>query len=342
MGCCTTNRPKPQPATPSSSLLPELELSPSNQSKSFTLSIQDLKFSKSLEKVSSFPFTTYLKLNNLSPIPLGDIWGLITELSPSRSSKFSLPANSSNLALSFLLTISEEYLEIGSTSIDLQEIEDFFQGTICLTYRGLKSIFIQVKLTLDSETKTEIEDYEDLSLSTSFKIIEKKKSSYFPIKTYPIDMKKYYTPNFLQEKTCLDLDIIQVLDRLKDPKLQFEDIEEILALDCAEVLYYALNRLEFYAGQSNYARRMLVDNKEKFYAVFRNYCYDCLVVETALQVIFEGSRTLDGRCEELRLFYTSDFIESMIKSVDSQKICVYSMEIIIKYLQTSQTKPDSV
>ena len=238
--------------------------------------------------------------------------------------------------------VSDEYLEIGSTSIELQEIEDSFQGIICLSYRGLKSVFIQVKLTLDSEEKAEIEANEDLSLSSSFKILDKKKSGYFPMKTYPIDMKKYYTPSFLNEKACLDLDLIGVLDRLKDPKMRFEEIEEVLDLDCAEVLYYALGRLEFYAGQSSYAKRILLDGKERFHAVFRNHGHDPLVVEVALRVMFECSRTLEVRSQELRLFHTSDLIESMIQAVDSQKICVYSMEIITKYLQTSQSKPDSV
>ena len=342
MGCCNTNRLKCQPPTPSLSILPELELSTSPQGKSFTFSILDLKFSKALEKISTFPFTTSLILNQSSTLSLGDIWSLTTELSPPKSIKFSLPSNSTALDLSFLIMVSDEYLEIGSTSIELQEIEDSFQGIICLSYRGLKSVFIQVKLTLDSEEKAEIEANEDLSLSSSFKILDKKKSGYFPMKTYPIDMKKYYTPSFLNEKACLDLDLIGVLDRLKDPKMRFEEIEEVLDLDCAEVLYYALGRLEFYAGQSSYAKRILLDGKERFHAVFRNHGHDPLVVEVALRVMFECSRTLEVRSQELRLFHTSDLIESMIQAVDSQKICVYSMEIITKYLQTSQSKPDSV
>jgi hypothetical protein len=296
-------------------------------------SIFDIKLLKYLEKITSFPCSTRLKINYGDYLELGDIWDLVHEFSPPKTLNITISNDCSELNLSCLIQIEEETIEFGSVTLGLLEIENYFKGIISLSYRGLKSVFLQVELSPEQDSNEE-------PLNSSFPLIGKSKSQFFPKRDYPIDLKKYYTPNFLaQPSLSIDKTGPEILDKLKSSKIQFEELSELLSSKSSELIYYTLNHLIFFASQSSFASRLLTESKEKLIEILQTFPNDSLLIETYLEVVFDCLKSLDLNSSEVSNFLTEAYSKLLTTVKSGRKSRVFCMEVLIKYLQLAQDNP---
>ena len=180
------------------------------------------------------------------------------------------------VAIGVFCNIEGTDAEIGNCILDICAIENFYKGIIIFNYRCLKSIFCLVDLYVGYEP------YEQLALSFAFPQPDKPKSSYFPCKDYPVDMRKYFTPNFSLEKYGSKQDFkengVDLIETIKNPKTSYSELLEYLYLSQPEIIYHTLERFQYFATQSSYALLLIQDTTTRLKEILGIFCKDKLII----------------------------------------------------------------
>jgi hypothetical protein len=340
MGCCASKRQKNNSGLFQGNTLPELSLSAEASDlsiKTLKISITEVKFTKMLEKITSFPCNVYASLSNscyTSEIEVGDAWGYVNTYKKSKDAVITLPESCEEVYLSVYSYINSVKLEIGSTTLDICAFDMSFKGIIKLYYRCLYSVFITCEVQLG------VEPEEDLSLSFSYPVLDPLKSRYFPSREYPIDTKKYFTPNF-----CADLPgpkteeskeaDYSLIDCIKSSKTSYGELLEYLGSPHPAVIFYTLDRLKYFASQSGYASKLLQESK-KFQSILKAYSQDKLIVTKCLWVVFELIKSFPENSNQAAAFFDKDFVDTIISVYHDEQISSLVVEILLKCLYTNK------
>ena len=335
MGCCSSQRPKPNLPEFTTVNLPEIQISMDDSSLALplhlTLIISEIKLTKLIEKIASFPCALSLQItskNSTLNYELGDIWNYVHEFSSPTIINLSKTDPFQDILLSLICSIENTENEIGFSLLELCAIDTHFKGILGFTYRCLNSAFLYIELHLSTEP------YEELALSFSSPTVDKYKSQYFPSRDYPAESKKYFTPNFSIERwnSLQKESVYDIVEKIKNPKTQYCELEEFLMCAQDEYVYHTLERLRYFASQSTYASRIIEGRCQRIKEIFRIFANDKLIIKKNLWVVFELARCLEGKAVELVALLDDEILECILKVRHDRIIASLCIEIILKVL----------
>lgn len=335
MGCCTSHKLKDENIAFRTEKLPEFLLSfDETPMKILTFSISEFKLTKVFERITEFPCacTLFISTDTVKAIlDLGDIWNFVNEFIVPKVVTLKLPENCEEIRISLCCLIENLQVEIGFVDLDLSAIENYFKGIVSLMYRCLNSVFLTGEIHLTTEP------YEELAISFSSPALEKKRSIYFPSCEYPVDIKKYFTPNFSAEKWASKGSVQKeptsdTIDYIKNLKTSYNELQNYLSSTHPDQIYYTLDRFLYFASQSVYASKIIEAKSARIKEIFQNFSSDKLIVQKNLWVVFELSRCLEGNIAELLPLYDADLIASILPVVHKRQIASLSIEIFARVI----------
>jgi hypothetical protein len=153
-------------------------------------------------------------------------------------------------------------------------------------------------------------------------------------------MHKYFTPNFSDEKwhSQPDTTHFEVLDIIKHPKTQYNDLIEYLMMSSPEYIYHTLDRLIYFSSQTIYASKIILEKHSRLKEILQIFSQDKLIVSKTLSVIFECAKSLENKPSELCPLIDSDLIMILLELQHTRKISSILLEVVLKYLMVVKDK----
>lgn len=119
---------------------------------------------------------------------------------------------------------------------------------------------------------------------------------YLPAKDYPTQYTSIIsrTPQFVSRgssnsidaATKVDGDSLNIITRIKNPKVSYEDLVTCLKAEAPDVVYHACEKLRFFACQSSYAAMLVSNEIETIQHILFSFSLDPYVSLQALWVLY--------------------------------------------------------
>lgn len=341
MGCCSHSKLKPQENNTTIVNLPEINLSYDEPlditEKKITIVISEVKFTKVFDRITNFPCFGLMKVRDEIGeccLEVGDLWSYVQEISPAKMLSVQIQSNAEEVQIEFYSVVEGKEVEIGSGVLDLDAFDLSFKGIAPLYYRSLKSLFLNLEITIGPDPA------EELILSFSSPSDSKSKTLFLPCRDYPLDMHKYFTPNFSDEKwhSQPDTTHFEVLDIIKHPKTQYNDLIEYLMMSSPEYIYHTLDRLIYFSSQTIYASKIILEKHSRLKEILQMFSQDKLIVSKTLSVIFECAKSLENKPSDLCPLIDSDLIMILLELQHTRKTSSILLEVVLKYLMIMKDK----
>ena len=252
MGCCTT-RQKPEQLSHIEQLPYEsLVLS----EECYKITLYSLHVTKSYEKIVKSPSEFSIKLSTLSEEFLSSrltIEGLHHFFT--NPSEIIIKNMKSSIKITLFAHKLNQNTEIGSFLIDTEVFKTYkqFKGNISLMYRCTKTG------TISLEICKSLTDNDYMTLSEQKKCFV---GSFLPCREYPSQFASIFipTPKFntctIIESPNINSPIVEKIKLIRKKNVSFEFLIESINENSAELVYYACDKLIFFACQSTYSSKI--------------------------------------------------------------------------------------
>lgn len=330
MGCCTSRHKNFESEILDSIKIESIHTVP----EFFKISIFEIHLTKNLDRVLKSPSNYSLKvftqkeMRETQPI---QFQGLHYNFLSPPEMVFRIP--SKTLSISLIGHKYSNFTTVGSVEIDLEifSIYRYFKGSSHMWYRCNKIGTVLIEIIKTSG------DSEYMTMTDQRKCIV---GQFLPCREYPEDFisnlnptPKFNTLTFplSGEFSRRDTEKIRTL---KEKYVNFEFLIECLYEDSAEVLYYAFDKLEFFAYQKNYSEKIPI---EVVLEKIDKFGSDQFVINKALWLLF----LLIDNCQLALEHFQGLKVMGILHALEqfySTECSVLGLEIILMYIEGSQQR----